>query len=311
MQPKARIYKSHISGTWIRIDQGFLMTYYMYYYVKYVESYKAFFTGYWKTVFTQVLQMCHKPWIQKSYKFSTIIDVDQGFPMGYYMCCLIDYILCYSIFFPGYLYSSVKPWIQKYCKRSWNCGCTSAVYAAFKIILIRAFQRHIVCGIIWIICKVIAYSLKGMLKPCLHKYCIRATNHRCSSAVYATSRMILIRAFQQDIICGIRCIICKVIAYSSKGMLKLCLHKYCIHTTNHIYKSPVYAVCVLTLIRVSQQYIICGIVLAISKVMACSFKGSDINCNSRCYSIGWHMSQTVTPEPWRHVTVGPITWPGA
>jgi hypothetical protein len=183
MRPKARIHKSCISSTWIRIDQGFLMTYYMYYYVKYVESYKAFFTGYWKTVFTQVLQMRHKPRIQKSHKCGTIIDVDQSFPMSYYMCCLIDYMLCYSIFFPGYLYSSVKPWIQKYCKRGWN--------------------------------------------------------RRCTSAVYAASRMILIRAFQQDSICGI--------------------------------------------------------VLAISKVMACSFKGSDINCNSRCYSIGWHMSQTVTP----------------
>ena len=136
-----------------------------------------------------------------------------------------------------------------------------------------------------------------MLKLYLHKYYIHATNRRCSSAVYVAFRIILIRAFQRDIICGItsrciicgitsKCIICKVIAYSLKGMLKLCLHKYCIHTTNHIYKSSVYAVCVWTLIRVSQQYIICGIVLAISKVMACSFKGSVINCNSRCYSVG-------------------------
>ena len=116
--------------------------------------------------------------------------------------------------------------MQKYCKCGQNRGCTSAVYAAFKMILIRAFQRHIVCGIIWIICKVIAYSLKGMLKLCLHKYCICATNRGCSSAVYAASRIILIRAFQRDIICGIRCIICKVIAYSLKGMLKLHLHKY-------------------------------------------------------------------------------------
>ena len=46
MRPKAQIHKSHISGTWIGIDQGFLMTYYLYYYVKYVEGYKAFFTGY-------------------------------------------------------------------------------------------------------------------------------------------------------------------------------------------------------------------------------------------------------------------------
>ena len=293
MRPKAWIHKSCISGTWIGIDQGFLMTYY----VKYVESYRAFFTGYWKTAFTQVLQTCHKLWIQKSHICGTIIDVDQGFSISYYMCCWIDYMLCYSIFFQGYLYISVKLRMQKYCKCGQNCKCTSARYTAFKMILIRAFHRHIVCGIIWIICKVIAYSLKGMLKLCLHKYCIHATNRGCSSAVYAAFRIILIRAFQRDIICGItsKCIICKVIAYSLKGMLKLCLHKYCIHTTNHIYKSSVYAVCVWTLIRVSQQYIICGIVLAISKVMACSFKGSVINCNSRCYSVGWHMSQTVTP----------------
>ena len=139
---------------------------------------------------------------------------------------------------------------------------------------------------------IIRHSLQGTQKLHLHKYYICATNCGCNSAVYVASRMILIRVFQWHIICGI---ICKVIAYSLKGMLKLHLHKYCIHTTNCIYKSPVYAVCVWTLIRAFQQYIICGIVLAISKVMACSFKGSDINCNSRCYSIGWHMSQTVTP----------------
>ena len=92
--------------------------------------------------------------------------------MSYYMCCLIDYMLCYSKFFQGYFYISVKSWMQKYCKRSQNCRCTSAAYVAFKINLIRAFQQHIVCGIIWIICKVIAYSLKGMLKPRLHKYYI-------------------------------------------------------------------------------------------------------------------------------------------
>ena len=68
-------------------------------------------------------------------------------------------------------------------------------------------------------------------------------------------------------------------------MLKLHLHKHYIHTTNHIYKSPVYAVCVWTLIRAFQQYIICGIVLAISKVMACSYKGSVINCDSRGYRV--------------------------
>ena len=198
----------------------------MYYYVKYVESYKAFFTGYWKTAFPQVLQTRHKPWIQKSHICSTIIDVDQGFPMSYYMCCWIDYMLCYSIFFQGYLYISVKQWMQKYCKCSQNRKCTSAVYLAFKMILIRAFQRHIVCGIIWIICKVIAYSLKCMLKLHLHKYCICDKNCGCSSAVYAASRMISTRAFQQHIICGIKCIIWKVIAYSLKGMLKLHLHKY-------------------------------------------------------------------------------------
>ena len=184
MRLKAQIYKSCISNTRIGIDQGFLMTYYLYYYVKYVQSYKAFFTGYWKTVFTQVLQMCHKPWIQKSHICGTIIDVDQGFPMSYYMYCLIDYMLCYSMFFQGYLYISVKPWMQKYCKHGQNCRWTSAVYVAFEMILIRAFQQHIVCGIIWIICKVIAYSLKGMLKPHLHKYCICATNRRYRSLVY-------------------------------------------------------------------------------------------------------------------------------
>ena len=72
-------------------------------------------------------------------------------------------------------YSSVKPWMQKYCKCGQNCGCTSAVYAAFRMILIRAFQQHIICGIIWIICKVIAYSIRGMLKPHLHKSCICGT----------------------------------------------------------------------------------------------------------------------------------------
>ena len=141
------------------------------------------------------------------------------------MCCLIDYMLCYSIFFQGYPYISVKPWMQKYYKHGQNCGCTSAIYVACKMILIRAFQRHIICGI--------------------------------------------------------RCIICEGIAYSLKGMLKLHLHKYCIHTTNHVYKSPIYVVCVWTFIRVFQQYIICGIVLAISEVMASSFKGSVINCDSR------------------------------
>ena len=153
-----------------------------------MQSYKAFFTGYRKTTFTQLLQTCHKPWIQKSRICGTIIDVDQGFPMSYYMCCLIDYMLWYSIFFQGYLYISVKLWMQKYCKRSQNRGFTSAVYATFEMILIRAFQQHIVCGIIWIICKVIAYSLKGMLKPRLHKYCIHATNHGYRSLVYAVYR---------------------------------------------------------------------------------------------------------------------------
>ena len=104
--------------------------------------------------------------------------------MSYYMCCFIDYMLCYSMFFQGYLYISVKLWMQKYCKRGQNRRCTSAVYVAFKMILIRAFQQHIVCGIIWIICNVIAYSLKGMLKLHLHKYCIRATNRRYRSLVY-------------------------------------------------------------------------------------------------------------------------------
>ena len=170
---------------WIGINQGFLLTYYMYYYVKYVQSYKAFFTGYWKTAFTQVLQMCHKLRIQKSCIYGTIIDVDQGFPMSYYMCCLIDYMLCYSIFIQGYPYISVKLWMQKYYKCGQNRGCTSAVYAACKIILIRAFQRHLVYGIIWTICKVIAYSLKGMLKPRLHKYCICTTNRRYRSPIYA------------------------------------------------------------------------------------------------------------------------------
>jgi hypothetical protein len=128
---------------------------------------------------------------------------------------------------------------------------------------------------------IIRHSLQGTQKPHLHKYCICTNNCGCSSVVYAASRMILIRALQQHIICGIRCIICKVVAYSLKGMLKLHLHKYCIHTTNHVYKSPIYVVCVWTLIRVFQQYIICGIVLAISEVMASSFKGSVINCDSR------------------------------
>ena len=154
------------------------------------------------------------------------------------------------------------------------------------------------------ISNIIRHSLKGTQKLHLHKYCICAINCRCSGAVYAASRMILIRVLQWHIICGIRCIICKVIAYSLKGMLKLCLHKYCIHNTNCIYKSFVYAVCVWTLIRAFQQDIICGIVLAISKVMACSFKGSVINCNSRVYSVGWYVSQTATQEPWRHMTVG-------
>jgi hypothetical protein len=94
------------------------------------------------------------------------------------------------------------------------------------------------------ISNIIRHSLQGTQKLHLHKYCIRAKNRGCSSAVYAASRMILVRAFQQDIICGIRCIICKVIAYSLKGMLKLHLHKYCIHTTNCVYKSPIYVVCV-------------------------------------------------------------------
>ena len=170
--------------------------------------------------------MCHKPQIQKSRICSTIIDVDQGFPMSYYMCCLIGYMLCYSIFFRGYPYICVKLWMQKYYKCGQNCRCTSAIYAACKMILIRAFQRHLVYGIIWTICKVIAYSLKGMLK--LH------------------------------------------------------LYKYCIHTANHLYKSPIYVVLhVWPFIRVFQQYIICGIVLAISDVMASSFKGSVINCDSR------------------------------
>ena len=79
-----------------------------------------------------------------------------------------------------------------------------------------------------------------MLKLCLHKYCIHATKCRCSSAVYAAFGIILIRYFKQDIMCGIRWIICNVIAYSFKGMLKLHLHKYCIHATNCGYKSPVY-----------------------------------------------------------------------
>jgi hypothetical protein len=132
------------------------------------------------------------------------------------------------------------------------------------------------------ISNIIRHSLQGTQKLHLHKYCICAKNCTCSSAVYAASRMILIRAFQRHIICGIRCIICEVIAYSLKGMLKLHLHKYCIHTANHIYKSPIYVVlCVWTFIRVFQQYIICGIVLAISDVMASSFKGSVINCDSR------------------------------
>jgi hypothetical protein len=74
----------------------------------------------------------------------------------------------------------------------------------------------------------------------MQKYCKRGQNHRCTSAIYATFGMILIRAFKRDIMCGIRWIICNVIAYSFEGMLKLHLHKYCIHATNCGYKSPVY-----------------------------------------------------------------------
>ena len=82
---KPQIHKSRIHGTRIGINHGFLMTYYMCHYVKYIQHYKAFFKGYPKTAFTQVLYMCHKLQMQWCCICSIQNDLDQGFTMTYYM----------------------------------------------------------------------------------------------------------------------------------------------------------------------------------------------------------------------------------
>ena len=50
----------------------------------YMQSYSIFYKGYAKTMFTQVLYMCHKPRIHKSCIHSTQIGINHGFLMTYY-----------------------------------------------------------------------------------------------------------------------------------------------------------------------------------------------------------------------------------